>query len=806
MNKTIYLGFISIYLGPNLSQIVFWLLDINYEMVRDIPEIRLWGIDENNRRIVVLDRSFRPYFYVVPENEKYLESLPKEIEKRFPKDILHTEISSKDFFGKSISVIRIVCRNPKKIPSLRDDIAKIIGVKNVLEADISFYLRYMIDNDIYPSSWHVVEAEEVKEKRAWQVDAIYLAKNPPKNISEKREIPKLKFLAFDIECYNQYGTPRPERDPVIIICTKTSEGEEKIFLAKDRNDRDVMEEFSKYVLEYNPDIIVGYNSNLFDWPYLVDRCKKYKYRLKISRTYFQPMPSLYGHISIVGRANVDLYDYAKDLPEVKVRTLENVAEYLGVMKKSERVLIPGEEIYKYWDNPKLREKLIEYCLDDVRSIYLLAKEILPFAIQLSSIVGLPLDIVGTASVGYRVEWHLIRQAYKFNELIPNKVERPYRPYRGAIVLKPLPGLHEDIAVLDFSSMYPNIMINYNISPDTYVPLGEKVSEVNIAPEVGHKFRKKPDGFYRKVLKRLLAARKEIKDKLKKLDPKSNEYKILYERQRAVKIIANATYGYCGWVGARWYKREVAEATTAWGRKIITETIRLAKSMGLKLIYGDTDSIFVRYDKDKVEKFIDTINSKLGLEIKIDKIYRRVFFTEAKKRYCGLLYDGRIDVVGLEAVRGDWSELAKEVQENVIKIILTENSPSKAAGYVQDVIRNLKNQKIPLSKLIIWKTVTKNIDEYEVAAAHVVAAKKLLASGYPLTVGDKVGYIVVKRPGVKLADKVEPYIFVKNYSDIDIEYYINKQIVPVATRILGFFGYSEKQLLAGTRQASLSDFF
>ncbi|HDJ89775.1 MAG TPA: DNA polymerase II, partial [Thermoprotei archaeon] len=174
--------------------------------------------------------------------------------------------------------------------------------------------------------------------------------------------------------------------------------------------------------------------------------------------------------------------------------------------------------------------------------------------------------------------------------------------------------------------------------------------------------------------------------------------------------------------------------------------------------------------------------------------------------CGLLYDGRIDVVGLEAVRGDWSELAKEVQEKVIEIILKENSPAKAVRYVQNVIKDLKSQKIPLSKLIIWKTVTKNIDEYEVTVAHVVAAKKLLASGYPLTVGDKVGYIVVKRPGLKLADKVEPYIFVKDYSDIDIDYYINKQIVPVATRILNFFGYDEKQILAGTRQASLSDFF
>ena len=122
-------------------------------------------------------------------------------------------------------------------------------------------------------------------------------------------------------------------------------------------------------------------------------------------------------------------------------------------------------------------------------------------------------------------------------------------------------------------MYPNIMIAYNVSPDTYVPPEEPDPPcgVYVAPEVKHRFRKEPSGFYREVLSRLIKARDEIRVKLKTLKPESPAYRVFDARQKAVKVITNATYGYAGWIGARWYIKPVAEAATAWGRY----TIRLS---------------------------------------------------------------------------------------------------------------------------------------------------------------------------------------------------------------------------------------
>ncbi len=790
-------------------RILFWLLDINYEMVGGIPEIRLWGITDKDERVVVLDRSFRPYFYALLEKDAEPDEVKERILKReiIKKYILSISLLEKKFFGQPVKVLKITCKEPPLIPKIRDEVKQIRGIKDVLEADIRFYMRYMIDNDVYPCSWHEIEVEEIPNKFGWQVNRVFLAKSTPKLRLDIQKLPKLTVYAFDIECYNVRGEPDPERDPIIIL-SRVFEGiDKKIITAKDKDDKELLREFVSDIEKLDPDIIVGYNNNRFDWPYLIERSKKEKVKLRISRAGGVPAQSVYGHFSIVGRANVDMYDFAEETYEVKVKTLENIADYLGVFPKEKRTKIEKSEIYKYWDDKEKRNKLLKYAMEDAESTYGIAEKILPFAIQLSAIVGLPLDQVGTASVGYRVEWHLMRQAFKYGELIPNKVERPYERYKGAIVLKPKPGIHENIAVLDFSSMYPNIMIKMNISPDTYVPPGTKVNpdEVNIAPEVNHRFRKEPPGFYKKVLQRLLKARNSMRKEMKKIDPRSPQYRILNERQRALKVIANATYGYCGWIGARWYKREVAEATTAWGRKLIKEAIKIARELGLEVIYGDTDSLFIRYNPEKVKKFMHIVEDRLGFDIKVDKVYQRVFFTEAKKRYCGLLEDGRVDVVGLEAVRGDWSELAKEIQEKVIDIILREGKPDKAVKYIREIINKLRNGEIPLEKLVIWKTLSKKIEEYEVDIAHVRVAKMLMRAGYKISKGEKIGYIICKE-GEKLAEKAKPYIFVKDYSDVDVDYYIQKQILPVALRVLKYFGVTEQQILKGEKQASILEFF
>jgi DNA polymerase, archaea type len=480
-------------------------------------------------------------------------------------------------------------------------------------------------------------------------------------------------------------------------------------------------------------------------------------------------------------------------PEVKVQLLSNLASYLGVLEEGSLGEIEVVEFADYWDNPQKRNELKLFSKDNARKILGSARLLLDFAMQLSSLVSLPLDHVMTAATGFRIEWFLIKQTRSLGELIPRRIEQPYLPYAGGLVLSPKPGLHNDIAVLDFKSMYPNIMIRYNLSPDTYVTPDEPEPEGGVyeAPEVGHKFRRAPPGFYKEALIFLIEVRNRIRGRMKKLTSGTVDYGILDARQKAVKIITNAAYGYAGWVGARWYIKPVAEAASAWGRYTILSASHLAEKKGLQIIYGDTDSLFLTYNPKKFSELKAEINEESGLAVEVGEVYKRIFFTEAKKRYAGLRQDNTLDIVGLEVIRGDWAEVAKTVQEHVLEIILKEKSPKKAVDYVHSVIADLKDRKIPLRDLIIWKTLTKPPDQYAIRAPHVEAAKMLKEKGWNLSSGDKVGYVILAGKG-RFYSRVKPYVFAK-LQEVDVDYYISNQVVPVAARILGFFHVTEKEL-------------
>jgi DNA polymerase I len=712
--------------------------------------------------------------------------------------------ADKKYFGKPVKGIRVYCQDPIVMPKYAKTLQKIDGVKECLEDDIRYSMRYLIDNDVIPCGWHEVEVEEAKSKAKAQVDMVYEARTRPKYTPDSK-LPPLRILGFSLICYSQKGTAKPDKNPVAIISVVTNKGEQQQFEAEDSDDKRAIKSFIDYIHKFDPDIIVGFGTNTHDWQYLITRAKLQSINLFVDKTDTLPHTSAYGHISITGRANVDLFDYVDELPEVKLKTLENIADYLDVMKLNQRTHLDEAEYAEYWENKNKRPTLLKYSRENTASIMGIAEAMLDFAMQLSGLVGLPLDHVGTAAVGFRTEWFLTREAYKTNQLIPKRQERPYIPYAGGMVLTPKPGTHENIAVLDFKSMYPNIMITYNISPDTYIPAGEPdpAEGVNTAPDVKHRFRKEPAGFYKTVLTQLINTRDEIREKLKKLSPKSPEYRALDARQRAVKVITNAAYGYTGWIGARWYIKQVAEAAAAWGRETIQKTIRLAEKTGLQVIYGDTDSVFVSNELKRMEKLSKEIDRTLRLETRPSKVYTRILFTEAKKRYCGLLPNGELDIVGLEVVRGDWATVARNVQENVLEILLKEKSPEKAAEYVRKYIIDMKEHKIPYKDFIIWKTLTKSPEEYEVRAPHVEAARLLRKEGLDLTLGDKIGYVIVKGEG-KLYAKAKPYILVTS-EDLDIEYYITNQVVPAAARILSLFNVKEEELFSKLSKTSLSDF-
>jgi len=791
-------------------KIAFWLLDVNYEVKNNTPEVWLWGIDDSGKRVLFIDRNFLAYFYVVVEEGFHSAIVVEEIKKGQYSLIAKLEIVERKFFGKPVNAVKVYCKDPDVIPKYAKAFRKLEGVKDCLEDDIRYSMRYLIDNNVVPCGWHEIDATEEVNEMGVQVDKVYAAKSYPK-LLEKAEVPQLRILGFSTICYSREGSPKPERNPIIIISVATNRGEEKQFLAdENRNDKPVLEAFMSYMQNLDLDIIVGYGVNGQDWPYLKERCKKLGLRLHVDRAGTEPHTSIYGHVSITGRANIDLLDYAGEFPEVKVKTLENLADFLGVMKIENRTLIEDVDFADYWDDKEKREILKKFFMDNTRCVMGIAEAVLDFGMQLSNLVGLPLDHVGTAAVGFRVEWFLIKHAQKIGELVPKRIEQTYRPYVGAIVLNPKPGLHENIAVLDFKAMYPNLMITYNLSPDTYVPLKEPTPACGVyeAPEVKHRFRKEPPGFYKEVLSYLINVRDEIRSKMKKTAPERVEYRVLDARQKAVKVITNASYGYAGWIGARWYIKPVAEAATAWGRHTIINAIKMAEKAGLKVVYGDTDSIFMEHEPSKIEKLSAEIEEKLGLEIKPDKVYVRIFFTEAKKRYAGLLPDGQLDIVGLEVIRGDWAVVAKNVQEKVLEIILKEQTPKKAAKFVQQFIYGLRQKRVSYRDLIIWKTLTKPVEEYKVKASHVEAAKMLREKGWTLAIGDKIGYVVVVGTG-RLYERVKPYMFA-SYDEVDIDYYVSKQVVPAAARVLESFGISEEQLLASGDEEKetrkLTDFF
>ena len=196
--------------------------------------------------------------------------------------------------------------------------------------------------------------------------------------------------------------------------------------------------------------------------------------------------------------------------------------------------------------------------------------------------------------------------------------------------------------------------------------------------------KKKIGFVPTVLKELIEERIKIKPGLKKLKKETSKYRDLYAQQYALKTVSNAFYGYLGFAASRWYLRPCAEATTAYGRYYIHKIINLAKKENFEIIYGDTDSIFMKTNnasKEKIQQFLTTVNKNLPgiMELEHEGNFIRGLFVSkktgvggAKKKYALLDAKGNITIRGFEKVRRDWSPLAKETQEKILNLVLNED--------------------------------------------------------------------------------------------------------------------------------------
>ncbi|MEM2088540.1 MAG: DNA-directed DNA polymerase [Thermoproteota archaeon] len=771
-----------------------WLLDLNTEFLSGKDAVFLWGISNEGKRLLLVDDNVESFFFLKPLNSVNPD---EAIREAFPEGKRHgvtrMEVCDKLVLGKPVKVVKVCVDRSDNVEKVVGRLEKFKLFEKAYESDLRLSTRYLLEKNLTPSSW--LEAEVERNPLLPSIPNVEAFKVKAVRPLEEEKAPELRVMAVHLLKVGGKGSPKPEYDPIVAI--STYDGKElKQFRFDGKTDKHLIEGFLDQVKRVDPDVIVGYGITE-DWSYLAERCKRIDVQLEVGRNYAKPHTSVFGHVSVTGRINIDLFHNARENPQLTEYTLDEYAESLGLRVGQ---MIPEHKYSEYLSSASEAEKLFKQSEEYAKLLHRIWMMLGDFAIQLSQITGLPMDHVFTASSGHRAEAYLIREAYSLGELIPPRVEKPYIPYAGGLVLQPQEGVYENVSVIDFSSMYPNIMLKYNVSPDTYVPEGEECKDCYVSPESKHRFRKDYRGVYTRMLQKLLEARRSVRKKLETMEEGSVEHRILDARQKALKILANTLYGYAGWIGARWYLRQVAESVAEWGRYTIRMAIQKAREMGMKIVYGDTDSIFIM-DGEKLKELVGWIESELEMEARIDKKYRRILFTEAKKRYGGLLEDGGLEVVGLEVVRGDWAEIAKETQLGVLKTMLETMDVGKAVSYVRNIIAETRSGRVETEKMIIWKRMTKPPEAYEVRAPHVLAALELSKRGWRIDVGDKVGYVIVKGSS-KIGERAKPYQLVEK-KDVDYEYYVKNQIVPAAMRILKVFGVEEENLLSASKRGLMA---
>jgi len=812
------------------------VLDADYTIIDGKPAVRLYCKSSNGKSVLVIDKNFKPYFYIMPKDGKVNE-LRKKVEKldvkKFEARVVSSDVVERVWQGEPRKIVKITIDNPRSIFDVRDVVKNWKDVEGTYEYDIPFYKRYIMDKQIEPTAWIEVSGEDVKEKGDYQVDRMVEA-DSVKAVDERKEI-NIKVLAFDTEFVEE-----DEKEKLIMLSVAGSDGYKKVltshhwdkkpaYVEAVKGERKIIERFLEIVEERDADFVVGYNSDGFDFPMLKERATEAKISLKMGRDN-QPIKIVQrGRISSAkskGRVHIDLFNFIGHVLSASMRSevmsLDEVAqELLGVGKKK----MNHKEMKEMWGRKEQMGRLAEYSMWDSELTVRLAGHILPQIFALAKLTGtLPFDC-SRYSYSQLVETFFMRHAVTENVLIPNRpktdeIERRRETpiYKGAIVIEPRKGIHSDILVFDFRSLYPSIIVTHNISPETLDCRHKKCLEKNRVPESNSCFCTEKRGFIPKHLEFLIETRKKIKEKMKRLKEGTEEWKQVDNEQYALKIIANATYGYFGYFGSKWYCRECGSAAASFGRFYINKILEEAKQFGFEIIYGDTDSLFVvlrdsspKKEKiiKKAEKFVAKMNKKLPgiIELEFRDLYEGGIFVArhgeekgAKKRYALIDYKGNIEIRGFETVRRDWCELSKRIQRDVLTTILKERNPQKAVQMVRDVIEKLKGGKVPLEDLTIYEQITRPLAAYKAIGPHVKAAQRAMARGRPVGEGMIMNFVIIKGKG-SISDRAEPAEDVKP-NQYDPEYYIGHQVLPASMRVLKALGYTEEEVLEGKIQKKL----
>jgi len=794
---------------------------------------KIIGRNSQGKRICVID-TCEVYFWAVLKDGLKKEKIDKLMEKirKIKLDVKgrktkveKVELHEKNFSGKEVKALKIFATNYKDL----HDIASKLGMPEIEKRrgyDLGFVTHYIIEKKINPLCWYEISGEVLNNSlefggidMKFDVDLCVKLESANK-IKKDKFAPKV--LAYDIEC-DEFKIGEGE----IVMVSLVSDKFKKVIACKGhkksklnyveyvKDEAELLEKFVEYVRKISPDFLVGYFSDGFDLPYLKARAEKNHIRLSLGLDDSQPKFSrgrlLTGKIN--GIVHVDLIKfiqtaYAQYMQSETLSLNEVAQEFLGDKKKEFKFQHSSKIADHDWDS------YFEYNLHDSVLTYNLFEKFWPDMLEFTRTIQEPIFDVSRAGLSKYVESYVLHNLERFNE-IPEKRpthdeirERRNRgKVKGAFVFEPIPGIYEDIAFFDFTSMHTSIIISFNISKSTLLEKKEKNSYKS--PD-GFYFSKKP-GFFSELLKEIFEKRKKFKVEYKK-----NPNLITKARSNAFKLLSASVHGYIGFFGARYYSVESSSAILSFVRKFNKETIEKIKNKGYKVIYGDTDSVgfaLGKKTKAEVKELLKKLNSELPgiMELELEGFFKRgIWVTKrtgvigAKKKYALIGEDEKLKIRGFETVRRDWCKLAREVQNKIIRQILQEGNEKNALKYLKEIIKKIKQREINKEDLIIRTQLKKPLSEYKAISPHVIAARKMKEKEIPISQGNLVSYYIAETEGKKklVRDKVK---LPNEDGEYNLQYYLEKQIIPAVENIFQVFDINIREIIKGKKQMTLGDF-
>ncbi|KAL2912943.1 DNA-directed DNA polymerase delta [Polyrhizophydium stewartii] len=893
-------------IDPSRDDIVFQQLDIdeciaktpdslvlNQHQVHEASQLRMFGLTEGGHSVVCHVHGFFPYFYVAapegfrPEHKasftRVLDSATRANVNRQHSnngpaivDVHLVQRSSIYGFQRGLALFLRI-DDGINVPGLG-----IVRIDLTFESNIPFPLRFMIDTKIQGASWVGLPAGSYKLRQPderlstcqIEIDANFQSIEAHQPEGDWSKIAPLRILSFDIECAGRKGVfPEAQVDPVIQIANMvTVQGESKPFIRNvftlgtcahivgthvlsHQTESEMLRAWSQFVREVDPDIIIGYNINGFDFPYLLDRAEALQLddfallgRISDSKTKAKDTrfsSKAYGTrdtkaINLEGRLQLDMLHIMQRDYKLRSYTLNSVcAHFLGEQKEDVHHSIITD---LQNGNDETRRRLAVYCLKDAYLPQRLLDKLMCVInyIEMARVTGVPFNYILTRGQQIKVISQLYRKAATENLLIPAlEVEGSEDQYEGATVIEPQKGFYQvPIATLDFTSLYPSIMMAHNLCYSTYIANNEMAARLGLVED--RDFKRTPNndifvkpsvrkGLLPTILEDLIAARKRAKNDLKKEEDPFKRA-VLDGRQLALKacISANSVYGFTGATIGKLPLLAISSSVTAYGRVMIERTKQLVEERfkvanGYKhdahVIYGDTDSVMVKFGVATVEEAMELGREAAGyvtshFERPINLDFEKVYFPYLlinKKRYAGLYWTkpekhDKLDAKGIETVRRDSCRLVSTVIETSLRKLLIDRDPKAAEEYVKRVIADLLQNKIDMSQLVISKALGKA--EYAGKQAHNELAERMRKrdAGSAPALGDRVSYVIVK--GTKDAaayEKAEDPIYVlENNLPIDTKYYLENQLANPLMRIFEpVLGEKASSLLAGDHTRTIS---